>query len=165
MIRTRERLGLSMQYPTPDSLPTPLANSQVGFFSYQRGQTLSWIKWFTPSPTRSTRKGGSYTEPRENEHPTRSGCKCMWKLSVQAGEYSYRKAAGCKSADRDRLFTFFVPLLISCKMFPFRWGNVVKVIFIYYKRVHPLEEYIDEAPWLVATKKRWFLFIYYLLKL
>lgn len=55
-------------------------------FSCQRGQMLSWIKWFTP-----------------NHHQDLHGrkadgsCKCMWKLSIKAGESQYRKAPGCKA--------------------------------------------------------------------
>ena len=140
MTRTGEGLGLSMQCHTPGSLPNHLSDSEVGFFLPERTDVALDKVIYPQSPTRSMWKEGNCIQPCENEHPTRSSCKCMWKLSIKAGEPIYRKAAGCKSAGRDSLFTFVVSLLVSYKMFPLRWGNLVKVLYLLQKsssiRIH-----------------------------
>lgn len=129
----REGLGLWMQCRAPGSLPNHLSDSEVGFFLPERTDVVLDKVIYLQSPTRSTWKEGYCIPPCENEHPTRSSCKCMWKLPIKPGESIYGKAAGWKSADRDSLFTFFVSLLVSCKMFPLRWGNLVQVIYLLQK--------------------------------
>ena len=82
---------------------------------------IIWNKMiYAQSPTRSLWKEGNSVQSHENERPTRSSCKCMWKLSIKAGESIYRKAAECKSNDRDSLFAFFASLLVRCKVFPLK---------------------------------------------
>lgn len=133
MTRTREELGLSMQYHTNGSLPNHLSDSEVAFFLPERTDVVLDKVIYPQSQPRSTWKVGNCTQPCENEHPARSSCKHMRKLTIKAGESICRKAAGCKNADRDSVFIFFVSLLVSCKMFPLRWGNLVKVIYLLQK--------------------------------
>lgn len=133
---------------TWEPLESPLGSE--GGLSCQRGQMLTWIKWFTPITTKIS------MEERLMEALSACG-NCQLRL----GSLSTQRQQEAKLWQAQPLPSF-VPLPGSCKMFLLGWDDLVKVIYLLPKsspirRVHRWS--VPQDQWQQGNND-WFLFFY-----